>query len=235
MARKRKPKAEEPAGTAAPPVAARGRSWVGYRTPLKAIAALAAAGLVLWGLTWLGSWAGLNVAGRDRYAVKVADIACDSPPGSDRATFLTEVRYLADLPETVQSVAPDLSERLTAAFGIHPWVAAVEGVDLPPEGGIRLRLRFRVPVLAVSAAGEPGPRAVDGAGVLLPPTTPTEKLARLVPDVPSPMVEAGKPWPDPDVKRAAELAAAYPATRIEKSAQGWRITQPDGKVLVVGW
>lgn len=166
------------------------------RTALRVVLALGvAAGLVL-GLAWVGREAGLGLVGRDRYAVKVADIECDAPPGTDRAAFLTEVRYLGPLPETVQSVDPGLTDRLAAAFARHPWVAAVTAVEARPAGGLRVGLRFRTPVLAVTAAETHAPRAVDAAGVLLPPAASTDGLTELVNPVPPPPRPAGEPWPD---------------------------------------
>jgi hypothetical protein len=208
---------------------------VSLRPWLKVGLALALAGGAVAGLAWVGEQAGLSVAGRDRYAVKVADISCDSPPGTDRATFLTEVRYLGDLPETVQTVDPGTPDRLTAAFAVHPWVASVERIAVTPEGEIHAALRFRVPVLKVTVSGEPTPRVVDATGVLLPLTAPTVGLAELAGEVFPPAVQAGKPWLDPDVKRAAELAQTFGAKRVEKTDKGWRITQAGGKVLLVGW
>lgn len=205
------------------------------RTAVLILLALASAGGVVGGLAWVGREAGADIAGRGRYVVRVADIACDAPPGSDRATFLTEVRYLGGLPETVQSVDPSLTERLSVAFVAHPWVAAVDGVTVSPGGEIRVALRYRVPVLAVKISAEDDLRAVDAGGMLLPPSAKTEGLPELTPAVSPPDVPAGRPWPNPDVKRAAELTQQFPARRIEKTPRGWRVTQPDGKVLVVGW
>ncbi len=123
---------------------------------------------IVYAVAWLGSRAGERVADRDRYAVRVADIACDAPPGTDRAAFLSEVRYLSGLPEAVQAVDPGLSDKLSAAFLKHPWVAEVAGVRVDADGTVRVDLRFRVPVLAVAVRGESEPRAVDRSGVLLP-------------------------------------------------------------------
>src|SRR5690242_11918224 len=100
---------------------------------VKGLLALGLVAGVVYGVAWLGGAAGERVADRDRYAVRVADISCDAPPGKDRAAFLTEVRYLADLPETVQAVDPKLPDRLAAAFARHPWVAEVVGVKVGPD------------------------------------------------------------------------------------------------------
>jgi hypothetical protein len=201
---------------------------------VKGLIALALVGGVVYAVAWLGGAAGKRVADRDRYAVRVADIVCDTPPGKDRAAFLTEVRYLAKLPETVQAVDPSLSQQLANAFAQHPLVAEVADVTVEPDGSVRVGLRFRVPVLAVHVFGDSEVRTVDGAGVLLPagvPSPPTE-LANMVP---APKQPAGEVWNDITVKRAAELAAEYKPRRIEKTIREWRLTLDTGKVLLVSW
>jgi cell division septal protein FtsQ len=204
------------------------------RITLKVVAALALVAVFVAGLAWVGERAGLQLLGNPRYQVKVADIQCDTPPGLDRTTFLTEIRYLSDLPATVSSVDPALSKTLTAAFAKHPWVAGVDGVEVVPEAGIRVNVRFRVPVLAVDVMGESDRRAVDRDGVLLPSTASVVGLPVLLPAVHAPTTLAGEVWSHPDVKRAVELAQAYPALKIEKTAKGWRITTRDDRVLSVG-
>ena len=205
------------------------------RTGLRVVLALILAGGVVGGLSWIGQRAGSEVAGQSRYTVKVADILCDSPPGSDRGTFLMEVRYLNEMPDAFQSVDPATADRLSAAFAAHPWVSAVNRVTVTPGGGeVHVALTFRTPVLAVPVIGEPNPRAVDADGILLPPTAPTAGLAELAGPVFAPTAPAGKLWGDPDVRRAASLAAGYKPTRIEKTETGWRITRPDGTTAVIG-
>jgi hypothetical protein len=201
---------------------------------VKGLLALALVAGVVYAVAWLGGRAGERVAGRDRYSVRVADIACDAPPGKDRATFLTEVRYLADLPETVQAVDPKLPERLTVAFAKHPWVAEVVGVTVEADSTVRVGLRFRVPVLAVRVIGDSEIRTVDRSGVLLP-SGATGPIAELANAVLPPKQPAGEAWDDPTVKRAAELAAEHKPRRIEKTAREWRLTLDTGKVLLVSW
>lgn len=204
------------------------------RITLKVVLALTLVAGSVAGLAWVGERAGLQLLGNTRYQVRVTDIQCDTPPGLDRTTFLTEIRYLSDLPATVSSVDPTLSKTLTAAFAKHPWVAGVDGVEVVPDVGIRVNVRFRVPVLAVDIAGEAERRAVDRDGVLLPSTASFVGLPVLLPGVPAPTTPTGEVWPHPDVKRAVELAQAYPALKIEKTAKGWRITTRDDRVLSVG-
>jgi hypothetical protein len=186
-------------------------------------------------IVWLGDFAASRIIDFDRYTVKLTDISCNAPPGSDRLIFLTEVRYLSEMPETVQSVDPSLPERLTRAFSRHPWVLRVNSVTVQSGGrDIRVDLVFRTPALAVTVLGDPEPRVVDAEGVLLPPTAPTATLPVFEAEAFPPLVAAGQPWDDPDVQRAAGLAAAYKLTRIKKTAKGWRITRPDGSTAWIG-
>ena len=92
--------------------------------------------------------------------------------------FLTEVRFMARLPEWVPAIDPALPDTLRTAFAAHPWVASVDAVE-PTAGGLRVGLTFREPVLVVPVAGEDRPRVVDPAGVLLPPSAPTAGLAAM--------------------------------------------------------
>jgi hypothetical protein len=205
--------------------------WIGIKA---AVTLLLLFGLV-GGLVWLGGKAGPAVANRDRYAVPVTDLRCDVPPGTDRATFLGEVRYLGQLPETVQSVDPNLRAMLSAAFAKHPWVAAVTAVSTSPDGTVSVGLTFRRPVVVVTPRGS-SPRLVDASGVLLPNAPTPPGVAVLAGEWLPPTVPAGQVWPDPTVTRAAALAAAYqPATIQRLPTGGWRLVLADGKGLNVSW
>ena len=211
----------------------------GSSRPLRIAARIALAltlGVVLVVMIFLlGREAGWRVSSQDRYTVRFAEIRCDSPPGTDPRTFLTEVRYLANFPETIQSVDPALNAKLSAAFAQHPWVDSVAGVRVEPNGMVHVDLRFRSPVLRVTIVGENDTRAVDKNGVLLPTEVGNIELPVLLTPVLAPTVPAGSPWPDPVVKRAAELAESYHPQQIEKTDKGWRLTPKDGKPLLVGW
>jgi hypothetical protein len=215
----------------------------GESRPRWALAGVAAKGLFALGLVvaavagvaWLGDRAGEQVADRPRYTARVADIRCDAPPGTDRAAFLTEVRYLANLPETMQVVDPALRDTLSAAFARHPWVAEVAEVAVEPDGAVSVGLKFRTPVLAVRVSGEADPRVVAKSGVLLPSSAPATGLALLVTKVLPPTRPAGEVWPDPTVTRAAELAELHKPRQIEKTDKGWRLTRDSGPPLIVSW
>lgn len=194
-----------------------------WRTAAAALLTLAAVGGLVWGIARLGDEARRGIGPRDRYAVRFADIDCNPPPGRDRESFLAEVRYVSDFPETFQSLDPELTPRLTAAFTAHPWVAAVENVSVDPAGKIAVKLRHRTPFLAVKLT-DGSVRAVDASGAVLPREASTGGLPVLT----TPVTGA-----DPAVKRAVELVETHHPRQLEKTAQGWRLTLPDGKTLVV--
>ena len=206
-----------------------GRSW---RAAFAVVITLAVAAAALVALNTLGGDALRRIGGRDRYRVAFADIACDAPPGLDRLTFLAEVRYVGELRETVSPLDAADRDRLAAGFAKHPWVEAVEAVT-PEPGGVRVALRFRSPVLAVTTAANE-PRLLDRHGVLLPVTPTPVGVAELMGRVSAPRVSAGEVWAEPDVQRALDLRQTYGAAQLQRLSSGWRLTLPDGRVLVVG-
>lgn len=181
----------------------------------------------------LGGLAQDDLANHPRYAVPFAGVQCDAPPGRTREAFLSEVRYLSGVPESVSAISPRLGETLATAFAKHPWVAEVLGVEVSPAREVRINLRFREPVLVVRVAGEPSERLVDAKGTLLPPTPRPEGVAVLAGTHPPPTVAAGKVWDNATVRRAAQLVAEFRGIAIEKSPECWRITQAGGRVLQV--
>lgn len=208
-----------------------GAGWHLFKMAIKSLVALAIGFGVLACIAWFGTRAGTGVVPNARYTALFADIETAAPPGLDRPNFLMEVRYLNDLPETLQSVDPKLSEQLKAAFSKHPWVRAVDGVTVSVEGRIRVELQFREPALVLLLDPGSVPRAVDRDGVLLPANAPTENLPVYL-NRPVPIsLAAGQTWPDPDVRRAVELAHLYPCEKIERVTGYWNITRAGGKVL----
>lgn len=194
-------------------------------------AALAVA--LVAGLVAVGFKAGSPIADRPRYVLKFADVECDAPPGVPRDVFLSEVRYAGGLDEAFPILDAAAAERVRAAFAAHPWVAEVTAAGPTPDRRFRVALRFRVPVLAVRVPG--GVRLVDAGGVLLPPVPVPPGTAELAGDRPPPRAEAGRPWDDPVVPRAAALAKEFDAVRVEKVDKGWRVHRRGGPVLFVAW
>jgi len=208
-----------------------GPGWHLIKTAVKAILALALGFGALAGLAWLGTRAGNDVAPNARYTVAFAEIECDAPPGLEAKPFLTEVRFINDLPETLQSVDPKLSEHLKAAFAKHPWVLEVGAVTVTAQGTIRVELTFRESALDIKIGSDPEPRVLDRTGVLLPKEAKGSKLPLLVNRLVPMNVSAGQKWPDPDVLRAVEIVRLYPCEKIERVLEGWQLALPGGKLL----
>ena len=198
---------------------------IGFKAGLTVVIGLA----LLSTLVWLGQKAGNSVADQPRYLVPLSQLQCDSPPGVDRSAFLAEVRSLGNLPESVSAVSAETPPLLATAFAKHPWVENVPRVHVTPDRVIHVELKYRSPVLAVKITGEPTLRMVDKTGTLLPLGPIPDHLAMLTGDVKS---------ADAAVKRAAELVESLKEKkprRIEKVANGWRVTPESGPALLVGW
>jgi hypothetical protein len=159
--------------------------------PLIGLAALLAA------LIWAGQEARNRLRPLERYSLAFGEIACPTPPGSTLAEFLTEVQYLGGFPDRLPLLDRDLPERLSAAFGRHPWVEKVERVEVG-EKAVQVRLTLRKPALVVEQFN----RVVDRRGILLPATAPTAGLPVLTRTVKPPAGPAGTAWGDERVTAA---------------------------------
>ena len=189
---------------------------------------------VVWGIKQLGDMTRRDIATRDRYTVRFADIECAAPPGLQRINFLAEVRYQSRFPQSFQSIDPGAEGKLTTAFGMHPWVAEVEGVSLDPANRVRVDLKFRTPALAITVAGAKDVlRVVDTHGILLPVGVASSGLPVIVTPVSAPATPSGQRWDDGDVQRAVELIQSHQPRQMEKTEQGWRLTMGDGKILTI--
>jgi hypothetical protein len=167
--------------------------------------------LLLAGLLLLGRLARDDLRSQERYTAAFADIECAPPPEVERAEFLGEVQYLANLPDRLSLLDETLTARLAEAFARHPWAERVERVEVMAPRRMRVRLVYRVPVLAVPSwpheAGEPEMPAVDGHGVLVPLLARDPSLPELRNTVPRPTGPSGTVWGDPVVVAAARTAA----------------------------
>jgi hypothetical protein len=197
------------------------RRWL-----LQGLVPLACVALALGGLIALGRLALERLRGEERYTIAFADLECAPPPGLSREEFLDEVQYLTGLPDRIGLLDDGLAERLAKAFGRHPWVEEVRGVEVGARG-VSVRLAYRQAVLAVplkdrgplkdgvaEIAGRSGlrreakksGRAVDKRGVLLPVKATVPGLPVLYGEVSPPKGQAGSPWGDPAVEAAARTA-----------------------------
>jgi len=238
MAAPRNKKSPKPKPAGPPPAAAHPKRAAGPLLGVTLKVAVAASLIVgvLYAVVRLGESAGRQVAPRDRYTVNFTDLLVEPPPGLDRVTFLSEAQHLGNAPATLQAVDPDLPAALAAVFPKHPWVAEFVGVSVSPDAAVTVTLKYRVPVLLVAVAGEDEPRAVDRGANLLPPLPPPPAdLPQLLTPRPAPTNPAGTPWPDEVVRRATDLALTYKPRTIKKTEKNWKLTQPDGRVLVVGY
>jgi hypothetical protein len=173
--------------------------------PIKALAALAAAGLFLAGLIVLGRQALAHLHSQERYLFPFADITCEPPSHLTRPQFLDEVQYLSGMPDALHLLDEQLPLRLAEAFGRHPWVQRVDRVVIGPGHRVEVRLAPRVAVLGVPYAGRV--RAVDRFGVLLRGDARVEGLPVYAGKVRAPAGPAGTPWGDAAVEEAARRAA----------------------------
>jgi len=171
--------------------------------PLRLSLPLIAAACVLIAVAMLGRWAREGL--RDDYLLPFASIQCLPPPGPEQKDLLAEVQYLAGMSDQVHLLDDDLAERLRQAFAEHPWVAAVDGVNITSRR-IEVRLRYRKPVLAVPFEGRV--RAVDEYGILLPTTANTMGLRLYDREAAPPAGPAGTAWGDPCVEKAARESAS---------------------------
>jgi len=165
------------------------------------VVVLLSAGVVA-GLVFAGRWARDWLDRRGHFDIALADIQCPVPPGLTRAQFLSEVQYLGGLPDRISSVDAATMLRLATAFQQHPWVEQFESAHLrTPQQSPSVKLKLRTPTLAVHG------RAVDGHGVLLPPSTSVTGLIQFRREVAEPKFPAGARWGDPSVESAAQVAA----------------------------
>src|SRR5947207_2076948 len=77
--------------------------------------------------------------------------------------------------------------------------------------------------------------ALVAAAVRLPAVPDRGSLPLLATPVLPPTRHEGEVWDNPTVRRAAELAELYRPRRIEKTEKGWRLTQADGRAVVVSY
>lgn len=176
------------------------RGKLGWVKPL--IPMLLGVALFMGCVVWAGLEASAQLRDHDRYMIRISDIECKPPPGAEREEFISEVRYLANLPDRVASLEEGLAARVAEAFSKHPWVEMVERVELRPNGPLSVTLKYRRPVLQIVYAGVV--RVVDRHGIVLPASAETVGLP-VYDGVPSKGPgPVGTQWNDRDVVSAAK-------------------------------
>jgi len=214
----------------APPARLRLRRWL-WQTALFA----GVAAFVVGGFVWLGHYAREQIRDREPYQVAFADIECQPPPGVTRSDFLDEVLYQARCPERFSILEEGLADKLKQHFAMHPWVAAVDKVEVQPPRTVRVFVTYRQAVLAVVVPPELAGllvlpvRGVDREGVLLPKKVPLTELP-LLHNAPPPSGVTGQRWGN-----AGVLAATHVAVLLQPHQKQLQLTRltltPAGLVL----
>jgi hypothetical protein len=168
---------------------------------------LVAAFLAGWYLVW--RQVGGRVLTSREYLLGPQGVEITPPPSWIRTDVRGEVFRNASLDGPLSIMDDSLTERIAAAFSLHPWIAKVQRVTKYHPAHVRVEVEYRRPVLMVEVAG--GVLPVDARGVLLPSGdfSPVERsrFPRLVGVNTSPMGTAGERWGDARVVGAAEIAA----------------------------
>jgi hypothetical protein len=119
------------------------RMWQAGKASLRWTGPLLAVALLLGGVLLIGRLTHHRARTLDRYCITFSEIDCNVPPGMKRDDFLTEVQYLASLPDRVELLQDGLAAKLARAFAQHPRVAKVERVEVLPGRRVRVELTFR--------------------------------------------------------------------------------------------
>jgi hypothetical protein len=188
---------------ATPLLILRSAPWTRQLVVVALIGALIIAGsLALWAKVRS------HVQTQAEYLVPLAAVEITPPPDWIHADIRAEAIRDVELPESLSILDEKLSDRLSHAFALHPWVARVEGVETSYPAHIRIKLKYRRPVAMVVAYNGLWP--VDAEGVLLPTEdfTPqaAQKYPRIVGVTSSSLGPIGTRWGDPLVENAAQLA-----------------------------
>ena len=174
---------------------------------LVALVAVAYAARVIW------RDVGPNVLAGDDYQLTAERIDVTPPPAWIRSDVKAEVVRDASLDRALSILAPDLTERVAAAFKLHPWVEKVTRVSKHYPARVRVEVVYRRPVAMVEFDTD-GARLlpVDAHGVALPGRDFSPVEAATYPRITQigtvPLGPSGTPWGDERVEGAAKIGAA---------------------------
>jgi len=162
------------------------------------------------GVGWYAVWrkVGDRVLDSESRRVTAEKVHITEPPDWVHADIRREVFRAASLTGPLSLHDDELTERIAAAFALHPWVAKVERVRKRHPASVEVDLVYRQPVCMVEVRGNLLP--VDAEGVLLPREdfSPVEAAAypRLVGVKTPPVGAVGEPWTDARVVGGAAIA-----------------------------
>ncbi len=169
------------------------------------LGSVAAAAAVAFGGFTLLDTARTQVRQQERFRVSVRDIEATPLPVWIRTDLLAQVQRLGDLPDTLNTLEPDLAGQIRDAFSLHPWVREVVEVRITHPATIRVKLEYREPIAVVQTGRSI--EAVDRDGVLLPVAElPEPQLYLTVTGIHStPTGPVGTKWHDPALAAAVSV------------------------------
>lgn len=179
------------------------------RTP-----ALAALIVGLFAGAWWWSWqkVGGDVLASDSYWLSPDDIVVANQVEWIRSDDIRrEVFHNASLESRLSILDPELTDRIAAAFSLHPWIASVRRVSKRHPAGVTVELEYRRPVCMVEVPGRLIP--VDARGNRLPDgdfaLNQAVRFPRLTNIETMPLGPPGTRWGDLRVADGAAIAAAF--------------------------
>lgn len=145
---------------------------------------------------------------RPEYRVGPGQVTINPPPRWIPHDLVQQVFDRAQLDLSESLLDETLSERVAAAFYMHPWIADVVTVQKSFPAKLHVEVRYREPVAMVKAID--GYYPVDRFGILLPPgdfqLADTQKYPVIEGVSSAPAGRLGEEWGDPAVDGAAEIA-----------------------------
>ncbi|WP_419189728.1 hypothetical protein [Stieleria marina] len=171
--------------------------------------------LIIGGYVAWHQW-GAEYMNSKYYGVAATQFQVSEPPKYVRSDIVQTV-YQDTAMENLSLLDTQATSKIASAFATHPWVRQVNSVRKLPGGQIDVRLDYRKPVAMVRVISKhPDVRgssffAVDGEGVLLPPSEfsreETSQYVHIaVPDT-YPRGSVGRKFGDFRVEAAAKVAA----------------------------
>ena len=172
------------------------------------------AALLVVGYASWQQW-GSHYVAQKYYGVDATQIGISPAPTYVRTDIVDAVYRDAAL-DKLSLMDPQACAKVASAFSGHPWVKRVVGVRKLAGGHLDVRLDYRLPVAMVHVISRhpehngAGFFAVDGEGVLLPPSdfsrAETEQYLHIVVPGAYPTGGVGTPFGDARVHAASMLA-----------------------------
>ncbi len=169
--------------------------------------------VALFGGAWYWGWQQVHadVTTSSEYVLSPDDIVVTNRPEWMGFDIRTQAFQIAGLPQNLSIMDPDVTERVSRAFAVHPWVAKVHCVRKQHPAKVVVDLKYYEPVLMVHSPSQIIP--VDVEGNQLPqwdiPVNEALRYPRLDRgDLPTPRGLVGDPWGDLRIVGAAQIAAA---------------------------